>query len=174
MRNKKLFAEYMTMLGEIYDKEVTKTVIKAYWVCLNPYTDEEVEEAFKEVMTTLKFFPKPVELISIIRRRYSNALNAWKEVMVGLESGEKPKDPKTLEVVRRLGGWDYLGRCTYDELHWKEKQFKENYEDIKDGDIIMLPGGEYLESLNKITGAIGNPKDVEAIKREVEEEYGTS
>jgi hypothetical protein len=165
MKNKKLLAEYMAMFGEVYDKEITKTLIKAYWACLAGFTDEQVEDAFKEAVTSLKFFPKPAELISIITRKSNSntldAWNAWGEVVGCLDSGEKPRDPKTLETVRRLGGWEHLQLCTYGELVWIEKKFKDNYNNIKEHNLNMLPEGNNLEKLNQITGTVGKPMEKE-------------
>jgi hypothetical protein len=81
------------------------------------------------------------------------AIAAWGSVMGCLEAGRSPKDPKTVEVIRRLGGWTWLQSCSYDELKWQEKRFVEHYSALGDDfDKEQLPEGE---GLRQLTAGIG-------------------
>lgn len=135
MKNRKMFTNYMALFSEIFDKEASIALQKVYWQALENYSDLECEEAFKKIVSTSKFFPKPVEIIAAIPGREAQdalPLTAWGSVMAGLESGREPEDPVTREAIRRVGGWHWLQQQSYDELHWIEKRFIEHYESCRD------------------------------------------
>ena len=142
MKDKRKFSEFLTGLGEIFDKEITKTLNKVYWECLKPYTDQECEIAFTKTIANCKFFPRPAEIIENIPK--TNAFNAWGVVIDALERGEEPQNYAIQETIRRLGGWSWLTRQTYDELVWVEKRFYEYLEVINETPEIAL--GYYNET----------------------------
>jgi hypothetical protein len=67
MKNEIKFKEYMTMLCELHDKILSDMMKDLYWKVLEPFTDEECERAFKELIYSTRFFPKPVDLIEILQ-----------------------------------------------------------------------------------------------------------
>lgn len=161
MKNRKMFTNYMALFAEIFDKEVSIALQKVYWQALEAYSDPECEEAFKKIVATSKFFPKPAEIINAIDSLSSPEtapLIAWGTVMASLESGVEPSDPSTKEAIRRVGGWAWLQSQSYDELHWIEKRFIEHYE--SSGESIkalpMAEGHNLMElmevSMKKISG----------------------
>jgi len=66
MQNKKRFKELMTRTAEVFQRDLTKTLLDAYWEILAHYSDSEVEVAFAKALRGCQFFPKPVELIGFI------------------------------------------------------------------------------------------------------------
>ena len=142
MENRKAFAEMMSALSILYDKEIPDMLSKMYWEVLVNYSDDEVKFMFNQAIANCKFFPKPSELIQFVKTQKQeqkqlekiNSLEAWGMVMSGLEYGRIPSDDKIQEVIHRLGGWDYLKGKTYDDLHWLEKRFIEHYEQIEESE----------------------------------------
>ena len=81
MRDKIAFMNYMTLLGELFNKEISDALKDLYWQALRPYSDKQCESAFEKVITKSKFFPKPVEIIELISYSQSGeSLFAWMEV----------------------------------------------------------------------------------------------
>ena len=140
MQDKKAFAEMISTLAVLYDKDVSPVLRKIYWEVLSTYSDEEVKFMFNQAVANCKFFPKPSELIQFIKTikqeqkqlEEITSLEAWGMVMSGLEYGRVPEDEKIQQAIRRLGGWDYLKGKTYDDLHWLEKRFVEHYNQIEE------------------------------------------
>ena len=60
------FANSLGVLCEIFDKQISPIVIRAYFQALRPYPVEEVEGAISQAIVSCKFFPRPVELIELI------------------------------------------------------------------------------------------------------------
>lgn len=150
MKNQQKFREFMTGLGEIFDKEITVILQNVYWKALKKFDDRQCEKAFNAVIMDCKFFPKPSEIIEKIQdtRKVSGEV-AWGKVMESLECGSRPDDYATTRAVQSLGGWNYLGRLTYNELHWQGRKFAEIFDYYADLDIgndqIMLDGVEGQE-----------------------------
>lgn len=146
MKNKRKFQEYMAGCSEIFGKELTDTLNGTYWELLKPYSDQQCERAFKKIMTSSKFFPKPVELIDAMKENLEllNAPSAWGEVMGSLGSGCEPEDPLIRKTIQALGGWSWMSTLTYDELHWMEKRFYEHYSSLSETyeDQMLLEDSE--------------------------------
>lgn len=155
MKNKKRFAEMMSTLSVLFDKDMPEMLRQIYWKVLSQYSDEDVEMAVKQVIASCKFFPKPSEIIQFIKSRQieekqANALESWGMVMSGLECGKIPNDGRIQEAIRRLGGWTWLQDKGYDDLHWLEKRFIEHFDQIVesrkyDNDMIAAEERKLLE-----------------------------
>lgn len=132
MKNKKKFQEFMALLGEIHEKKMTPTFLKAYWTILESYSDEQCEMAFKQVIAHSRFFPKPADLLEyIMGTETQKAISSWQETMKVLETRYPGEDTKVNWIVdhtvKAIGGWDYLSSLSFDELKWVEKRFLEHY-----------------------------------------------
>lgn len=133
MKNKKLFAEYMATLSVIYDKEITKPLTDIYWKTLEPFSDEQCEAAFRNIIATCKFFPKPAELLENIRGTTENrSAKAWIKVVraikgIGNYASVKFDDPVIHSVLEFMGGWDKIWDWQTSEMVWKQKEFERLY-----------------------------------------------
>lgn len=143
MLSKKLFAENMTALGLIHGKEITETLASIYFEILKPFSDGECISAFKTLLTTSKFFPKPADILEIINERKKlNKSESWESVMKDLEAGTAPKDPLIMRIIKILGGWEYLQGLGYSDLVWVEKRFNEYLSDIGNKELPAITSGE--------------------------------
>ena len=167
MKNEIKFKEYMTMLCELHDRQLSKIMKDLYWKVLAPFTDERCEAAFKEVIYTSKFFPKPADFLEILKdKKEDRASRAWIKVVnairrVGNYQSVKFDDPVIHSVFKFWGGWVVTAAWKEDELKWKQKEFERLYS-------IMASGGkhpEYLPGFCEIqNGAAGYETSVEIIK----------
>ena len=158
MKDDQMFRKYMAMLGEVYDKKITKVLTSAYWEILKNYEDQDVEAAFKACLVACRFFPRPAELVERIRGNEDpggQALIAWGQVMLALESVGPHLDPAldatTSAAIRAMGGWQYLCGLDYSELKWAERRFREHYEAARgEEDHLRLPGEKVLQLADKL------------------------
>lgn len=67
--------------------------IDMYWERMKRFSLKEVEQAFNVALDTLKFFPKPVEIIELITGGKDN-----------LEDIAQIEATKVLQAIRRIGG----------------------------------------------------------------------
>lgn len=136
------------------DKVPNDFMIDAYHNVLREYSEEEINIAFSMAIKTLKFFPKPVELIELIsgptEDLESRAVIQANEVLntikrVGGGQSVKFADPVTNAVVRQtFGGWVQLcSELLIDQEKWFLKDFAAAYRAFKKGNITdteHLPG----------------------------------
>ncbi len=155
MKDKKKFAEYMTLLGELFDKEISPLLRDTYWKVLDGFDDVECERAFQETIKTCKFFPKPVELLEVINGTEADkAVEAWAKVdkamrEIGNYDSVDFGDRKIHKCIEMLGGWDYLGTLTESDWKWKRKEFESLYHGIKSED-----GPDYIPGLAEKNNAL--------------------
>ena len=133
MKNKVMVGEYISMLAEIFDKEVTKSLLRIYETILEPYPDMECKSAFEKAIATCKFFPKPAEILEFLQGSESDkATEAWLQVTEAVKSignyqSVKFIDPVIHSCIEAMGGWEELGKITNDEWKWKRKEFETLY-----------------------------------------------
>lgn len=133
MKDKKMFAQYMTGLSEIFDKEISKALQRIYWQVLEPFTDSDCRKAFEKSMRTAKFFPKPADLIDVLQGPESDrATEAWLKVdyavrHVGHWESVKFDDPVIHSAIEAMGGWEDLCAVENREMVWKRKEFENLY-----------------------------------------------
>jgi len=146
MKNTEMFRNYMTMLGELFDKEISDVLKSAYWQALDPYADIDVEAAFKRLVTTAKFFPKPAEIIEAIRGpQQDRAVLAWAKVNQAVKdhgpyASVRFDDPAIHSTLELMGGWAQFQDCSLDEWKWRQKEFERLYP-------MMVRRGNHPESL---------------------------
>ena len=147
MRDEIKFKEYMAMLCELHDKTLSKLLTDLYWKILKPYTNEQCEAAFKELIYSSKFFPKPADFKDILCGKIKNiATEKWLDVLravsvIGNYKSVRFADPVIHSVINAMGGWQQLCMMQKDEEKWKQKEFERLYE------VISQRGGKHPEYL---------------------------
>ena len=68
MTDKTKFREFMAGLGEVFDKKISDTLSSVYWKSLLPFDDETCIEMFERIISTCKFFPKPVVCVRYLNQ----------------------------------------------------------------------------------------------------------
>jgi len=147
MKNEIKFKEYMTILCELHDRVLSDMMKDLYWKILEPFSDEQCEAAFKEIIYSNRFFPKPADFREILLgKRENKAILAWLEVLgsvarIGNYQSVKFDDPVIHSVIQAMGGWPQLCMMEKNEEKWKQKEFERLYE------VISTREGEHPEYL---------------------------
>ena len=130
MKNEVKFKEYMTLVCELYDKTLSDMMKDLYWKVLDPFTDEQCEKAFKEIIYSSRFFPKPADFIEILQgKKQDQATIAWLEVLgtiksVGHYQSVRFANPVSHSVIMAMGGWEQLCMMEIKDEKWKQKEFE--------------------------------------------------
>lgn len=153
MKNEIKFKEYMATLCELHEKTLSKLLTDLYWRVLEPFTDEQCEAAFKELIYSNKFFPKPPDFLDAIQGTKKNrATEAWLDVLesvkrIGNYQSVKFPDPVIHSVIQSMGGWTELCMMENDDVKWKQREFERLYE------VMEGRGGnhpEYLPGIHEL------------------------
>lgn len=161
MRDEVKFKEYLATLCELHDRTMSKLLTDLYWKVLEPFSDQECEEAFKLIIYDNKFFPKPADFREIlIGKKANKATEAWLDVLgavskIGNYKSVKFDDPVIHSVINAMGGWPQLCMMEKTEEKWKQKEFERLYEVIsarKSNHPEYLIGTHEQENFNQKTG----------------------
>jgi hypothetical protein len=146
MKDEVKFKEYVAALCEIHDKTISSLRMSLYWKTLEPFSDEECERAFKELIFSSKFFPKPAHFIELLRgKKEDQATRAWVKVLNAVKRygnyvSIRFDDPIVHSVVCAMGGWPQLGLMKIEEEKWRQREFERLYE-------VLSQEGEHPEYL---------------------------
>jgi len=160
MKNEVKFKEYMATLCELYDRQISKLLTDLYWKILEPFTDEQCEEAFKEIIYSCRFFPKPADFLDVLQgKKQHQATAAWLKVLnavarIGNYQSVKFSDPVIHSVINAMGGWPQLCMMSNDEVKWKQKEFERLYE------VLSERGGKHPEYLPGASEMSNTPEKI--------------
>ena len=132
------FASSLMAMATVFDKSITPQVTEIYFRTLEKFTADEVEKGISKACSTLKFFPKPVELIDCISGGTGNlADKAMVEACRVLEAIKNIGTYKTVcfddavtqaVITQQFGGWAKFGDLLVDSEKWFIKDFCMGYQ----------------------------------------------
>jgi len=125
-------------LGEVFDKQLSETLVDLYVKALDGLTAEQIEQAAGKAITSCKWFPKPVELRELAGGTEQASLEDLAEVQadIAVEAIDRVgpyrsitfEDPVTTAVIRqRFGGWENWCCQPPGEIKWSRKDFVKAY-----------------------------------------------
>lgn len=134
MKDKKTFQGFMLVIGELFDKNPSKELLDMYWKTFEPFNDKECKKAFKKVLATAKFFPKPADFLEYLQDGVPHML-AWDIVFkaikeVGPYMSVKFTDPAIHLTIELMGGWPTLCTMENDDIKWKQIEFEKIYKGV--------------------------------------------
>lgn len=145
------FKILMVGVGELYNKEITKPLMRIYFSSLINYSLDDVERGISAHTMDAKhgsFFPKPADIVRHLQTGEISAENkaelAWAQVVreirvTGSYGSLNLDDKQALAAVKALGSWKQLCASTVDEMTWKKKEFMSMYETYEKTPLDMLP-----------------------------------
>ena len=155
MKDKEKFKGFMMTIGELFDKNLSKELLDIYWQILEPFNDEQCEKAFKKVLATVKFFPKPTDFLECLQEGAPHML-AWERAFKALkETGPymtaQFTDKAINLTIELMGGWPEFCTMENDQIKWKQIEFEKIYKGVCDKGKFPdhLPGIFEQENLKK-------------------------
>lgn len=130
------FAKIMTVLGELYSKPITETLVEIYWRILQKYSIQSIQGAVNVYLNHEeegRFMPKPADIIRHINEVHKkNAWDAWSKVEsavrhVGRYSCVAFDDPLIHYVIIKMGGWSKMCSHSISHIPTVANEFIENY-----------------------------------------------
>ncbi len=111
----------------------------AYLEAMKHFDDDVLEKAFFEAGSSLRFFPKPVELVEIIEGKADEqAMVAWGFVQeafrrAGQYNSVLFADSRIARAIELPDGWVKLCRMEGEEADWGRREFLKTYRSISQG-----------------------------------------
>jgi Domain of unknown function (DUF6475) len=136
MLSKTTFRNGMATLCEIYEREPTDLLLKAYYATLKILSDEEFTKAVGAVMSNNVFnkLPRPAEIMEMVNGKPEDAAQiALRKLEEGLQKygcydSVAFDDPLIHAVVQGMGGWIAVSEASAtEEWKWLRKDFEKLY-----------------------------------------------
>jgi hypothetical protein len=128
------FKAIMLMLFTVYREPVNNLLITSYYDFLKSYSLQDIKWAAKKyVEDGNKFFPKPGELIVMLKVAYdeiakTEAEDEWAEIYENIKRGRYNSENEISEqAIRRIGGWSSMRSMLEEHEPFRRKDFIENY-----------------------------------------------
>jgi hypothetical protein len=134
------FAKGIGALALSFGRPIDQPLLEAYWLLLRDLDLEQFVAAVVAAGKTLKWFPKPVEILELAGAgptataalRKAAIAQAWEAVRTAMDRYDYTHSvdfgPLVNAVIRNLGGWQYLCSRSLRDLVWDRKKFEELYE----------------------------------------------
>jgi len=122
---RKKIIDALGVLAAVLGESVVDKRLKLYSDILAVYAATDVLAAIEQAITTCKFFPKPAEIIEIIKAaqvaREKDPAVAWEELQDAMaihdyDSDVQFDDGAIVAAVRGLGGWEGLCNLSDEEM----------------------------------------------------------
>lgn len=138
-------------------RPIDPTTRQLWGLTLRKYAAAPVMRVLQVLVEISKWRPSLAEILAPLQdapdipHATEAFANVWSQI--GRLPGEQDVTPMEAEAVRRMGGWDALGRLQIDERHWHAKRFAEIWEALVEskrgqdlralvrGDREALPAG---------------------------------
>ena len=162
MENKQDFLNVINRAAIVYEKEISMQFIESYWLLLKEYDFKDFSDAMNIVCRTLKFWPRPAEIIEIIKKRKGPVVSIealaeqqWRFVINAVRHGgiDRPiifDDLITRDLVNRQFSWRYLCGIKQKDEVWEQKRFCASYELIAEygqHDLLIEDRAEKVSGL---------------------------
>lgn len=147
----KRFNALMNGMAKLYERELDRAVLDAYWLALGDWTLEAFEAAAAQLMRTSKFMPRPADFHELRKAGRLTAGEAWARVLEYVRKdychwqgggvsklGSVPEPDGVLidRAVKAIGGYQAIAMSQTDQTHFLEKRFCDHYHSIQDATEI--------------------------------------
>ncbi len=178
LNDKKLFLQWLTLLAESFNRQVSSLLLETYWQCLETYSFAQIKQAMLAVLRDTNRekwgMPTPGDLVRWINDSdHQSAFKAWGQVInairsIGRYNSVVFDNPLIHCVIRDMGGWMFLCQQPEKELPFLSQEFEKRYRDYQGKPLPSYPRSlkGSLEHDNQVQGThihtdpvlIGNPK----------------
>lgn len=142
------FRAVMAGMAELYQRELSTTLLDAYWLALGNWSLADFEAGAARLMATSTFMPRPSEWNELRKAALPTGGEAWERAIAaccGWRDGTASVDSLTDRVVRMVGGYERLAMEPLDTQHFTRNRFLELYAELAEAEdtreaVPMLAG----------------------------------
>lgn len=126
----------LLVLADVLGAELSEMKLAFYVEALSEFSDDQIDVAVVRAGKTLKWFPKPVELIELLTgSSEERAIMAWDSVLMALQRHGTGmsilwEDGRIAKAIQMMGGWEQMGMMKTDDVKWKQKEFLQLYRSL--------------------------------------------
>lgn len=161
------FKSVMTGMAKLYERDLDKLLLDAYWLALKSWSLQDFEQAAGRLTATSKFMPRPADFNELREAGRETAGEAWALVLDAVRhSGYSAGISQLIDrAVQACGGYRAIGQTTDDGLPFIERRFAEHFKTMQDAEDAReaVPQIAYGEEKPRLNG----PKSINQIIAEI-------
>lgn len=124
--DKNKFAQILTSMSVLYEKEIPRHLADIYFNALIDYSIEDVSRGFEAHVkdpSAGRFMPKPADVIRQLDNTSGSTMLAWMTFCADVVNNNRSEWDGT-QILGYLGGWEYVSQLSTRELERLEEKFK--------------------------------------------------
>lgn len=129
------FRAILAGMAEIYQRELSPTLLDAYWLALRGWSFADFEAGAAHLMASSKFMPRPSDWAELRKAARMTAGEAWERAIAecrGWRNNTASVDPLTDRVVAMVGGYQHIALEPLDTQHFTRNKFIELYDELSE------------------------------------------
>jgi hypothetical protein len=138
MADKQTFLEQIADLEEAYNCKIASRELSVMWKTLKHLSNEQLSQAVDDAIAEFQQRPRANALLELVEGKQTALLNQeaqaeWGNVMDQLNQPfDQPiqLSQKTYLALKRIGGINAVRNAPVSQIHWKRKEFIEQYQEI--------------------------------------------
>ncbi len=161
MLDKIEFAKLINAMAEMFDKQLTESLVDMYYEILKNYSEERVKRAVIACIKSHKYntLPKPASILEFLEESHEDrTLRAWLYVREAMQKADyyfsvNFKDKVIPHCIEALGGWMWLCDQAGKDMPFVERRFLDLYRifsrrELQDSPLMI----GFFESKNREDG----------------------
>ena len=143
----KHFAALMAQLGDRFGRNVSASIVAAYWTAITPHLQpDQIHAGFDAIFFSDTYFPSPQRWVEAATGNLdAAALTMWDEALEADRSNRRPElDAIARDTFKSLGGWQVVAAPDRTALLRVREKFLSEYatraRQIRIN-ALALPGG---------------------------------
>ena len=136
--DKPAFLRVMNGMAAMRKQTLIPEVLDLWWACMAQWTIEDFKAAAIEVLKTSEYMPTPKQFEDLRKATRMTAAEAFTRMIHWARTGGYKQPAKTADAilidrtVASLGGWNTIACFDPDKLHFLERRFTDNFEQLQD------------------------------------------
>jgi hypothetical protein len=133
------FSEVVTGFAELKGKVLSPAAIKLFWNAMQHWPIEDFRAAAGHLVRSCEFMPTPKDFEDLRKAGRPTSGEAWIKAREtarrdwGMKSCGNPLIDR---AVRAIGGFDAIGMCDTDKMHFLERRFCEHFEAMQESEEV--------------------------------------
>jgi hypothetical protein len=146
--DRKTFLEIVIGFAELKGKTLSAPALELYWNAMQHWSIGEFQQAANHLVRACEFMPTPKDFEDLRKASRPTSGEAWIKARATARRDWNMKTCGDLLIDRAvvaIGGYNAIGMCDIDKMHFLERRFAEHFETMQDveevrSELPMLGG----------------------------------
>jgi len=137
--DRKTFLEIVVGFAELKGKSLSAPALELYWNAMQHWSIADFQQAANHLVRSCEFMPTPKDFEDLRKAGRPTSGEAWIKARETARRGWGMKscgNPLIDRAARAIGGFDAIGMCDIDKMHFLERRFCEHFEAMQESEEV--------------------------------------